>query len=145
MLSFIKTIFGNIKININKLGIVSNREEKSLKITHVDNSTKITFNNNISLSQEQLLSLSSEQMGDLVKKQAILNLDTAFNEKIEDMEKYLTMYTPQAIIYGATNIAVKNLANNKSIDQNLTPMPSGDFVAELPKAIKETPPNIGDQ
>ena len=121
-------ITDEIKTTIDKLNIGLNKEEKKLVIEALDNSTNVHIHNEVGLSDETILKLSTEQAGNFLRQRALLNLQAACNDNPEKMNQYFTMYTATAITTGTSIVTAAS--------PELSPMPSGDFIQKLPTAIE---------
>lgn len=128
-----------IKEITKEANVTYNENTKNIHVDTIDRSTNIMYSNNLGLSPDTILSLPSEKIGNLVKQQAILNLEAAYKDKPEEMKKYLEKYNHYALTAGATNLAATVYVTHSSqgIEQ-LSPMPSGDFIEKLPKIIEKT-------
>ena len=118
----------DIKAKIKNLNIGLNKEEKTILIQALDKSTHTHYHNEVGLSDETILKLPAEEVGRLVKHQSLLNLKAALNDKPEEMQKYLAMYNHTAFLVGIASASATAITS--------VPMPSGDFINLLPKAIE---------
>lgn len=133
----IKAALADIKARIGKLNIGFNKEEKKLSIQTLDKSTHIHYHNEIGLSDEEILKLPAQDIGDLVKHKAYLNIKAAFRDKPEQMVKYYSMYNVAALTTGAT-ILTAEVFVAKPVDKLIL---SGDFIKRLPDAIEASASN----
>lgn len=117
-----------VKAKIDSLKIGFNKEEKKLIIESLDQSQHVHIHNEIGLSDEAILSLPSDKIGDFLKQRAYLNLQVACKDNPKKMNEMLTLYTATAI---STSTGIITATS-----PNLSPMPSGDFIQELPGAIE---------
>lgn len=121
-----------LETNIDNLNIEIAKEKHIVKIEAFDNSKHLHFHNEIGLSPETILSLSSEDVGDFIKHKTILTIKAAIKNNPDEMNKYLTMFSPIAMATGASGVVTNNL---ETVIRTNEPYPSGDFVKELPTAI----------
>ncbi|MFH0738876.1 MAG: hypothetical protein V2A59_03345 [Candidatus Omnitrophota bacterium] len=128
----IKPKLADIKAKIQNLTIGFKKEEKVILLQALDESTHIHYHTEIGLSNEDILKLSSQEVGDLVKHQALLSIKSALHDKPEQMTKYLGMYTATALTIGASSISASAIV----VNLGSSPMPSGEFVEQLPGAIE---------
>jgi hypothetical protein len=126
--------------HIKDLKIGYNKEENNIKVEYTDHSKHIhynpVFNISIQMSQEDQSAhrLSDEDIERKIKESLQLTLDNALKEQAQKMIQYFAAYNPGAIIVGASGVVISNLEHILSYGVG-TPLPSGDFVAELPRAI----------
>lgn len=129
-------LLDKIQIQIGKLIIGVNKEEKKITIQVWDKSTHIHYHNDIGISNEDIFRLPSQDLGDLIKHKTFLNFQNALNDNPEKMGKYLAMYNPAALITGACFVT----AQTSDIILRDVPMLSKDFVSQLPGAIETSIP-----
>lgn len=115
------------KIKIGNLNIGYNKEEKKVIIESLDQSQHVHLHNEIGLSDEAILCLPSEQIGDFLKQRAFLNLQVAYKDNPQKMNELFSLFTVTAISTGAGIVTATS--------PGLSPIPSGDFIQELPAAI----------
>jgi hypothetical protein len=120
----------DIKAKIKNVTIGLNKEEKKILIQALDKSTHIHYHNEVGLSDEAILKLSDVEIGKLIKQRSMLNLKAALSDKPDEMQRYLAMYNQTALLVGTASASASAI--------KLTPMPSGDFIELLPKAIGES-------
>jgi len=120
----------DFKTRIKNLIIGVNKEENKILIQTLDQSTHVHYHNEIGLSDEAILKLSNEEVGKLIRHKSFLNLEAALKDKPNEMQKYLAMYNPMALVAGTASLTTANIA--------LEVMPSGDFVKHLPMAIEKS-------
>ena len=129
----IKPKLADIKAKIGKVIFGVNKEEKKITIKLEDKSTHVHYHNEVGLSDEDILLLPADQIGKLLKKRTLINLEVALRDKPEEMQKYLAMYNSPALTVGATTLTASVLV--------ISPMPSGDFIEQLPGAIEASVPH----
>lgn len=124
----------DIKTKIKKVIFGVNKETKTITIKVEDKSTHTHYHNEVGLSDEAILMLPSQQLGELFKRKTLLNLSVALKDKPVEMQKYLAMYNSTALVAGATMLTASVFVYESSI-------PSGDFVKQLPGAIEASIPH----
>ncbi|MCK4463040.1 MAG: hypothetical protein KAU58_01880 [Candidatus Omnitrophica bacterium] len=127
----------DIKAKIEKVNIGLNKEEKKILIDHIDQSTQIHYHNEIGLSNETTLKLSNEDVGKLVRHRAWLNIKAALTEKPDEIKKLMAMFDSSAFTTGASLVSGSHLISSKDI----SPMPPGDFIKQIPGAIEASSPH----
>lgn len=138
MISGINKIIENIILNIKKLKIGYNKGDKNVTINYTDNSTKFNYSTNIPLSNDKILQLSDEELGKYVKELTILNIKTVCKDKPTEMGKYLKMYNPAVLSIAGSTVTTQNIMPwlyGETKTEPLMPMPSGDFIKQIPNAI----------
>ncbi len=135
-------IIDKMKIIFGKLRIGYNKDDKSVTNNYIDNSTNIIYLSNTSLPPdlppEKMLQLSDEKLGKVIKKHTMKNFEAAYKEKPKEMEEYLTKCNLSALSLAGTTTTTENLIpwlTGETRVEPLEPMPSGDFIEQLPNAI----------
>ncbi len=126
----------DIKAIIKKLNIGFNKEQKTIAIQASDNSLHVHYHSELGLSNEEILSLPSEKVGDFVKQRALLNLQTAYKNDPEGLNRILGKYNPTAVAMSAVSTTAGSIA--------LNPMPSVDFINILPTTIEKAVKVLND-
>jgi hypothetical protein len=139
MLSIIEKIFDkfNIKFTYNKV-------DNSVHTTNIDKSTNITYSGDIPLSPEAVKLIDGKIEEAMVKKLekikelTMANFENACKEKPEVMKILTEEYDPSMISAAGSTVTTSHQMSwltGVSIVEPLGPMPSGDFVKQLPNAI----------
>lgn len=118
----------DIKTKIKEIGIGYNKKENKILINALDKSTH--YHNEIGLTNEAILKLSSEEIGDFIKHRTLLNLKAALKGNPKEMKSYLDIYNLTELAVGMASVTTSHIA--------LTPIPSGDFIESIPKTIAIT-------
>ncbi len=131
-----------IKAKIDKLNIGNNKVDKSvnININYVDNSTNFNYSGNIPLPPEQILQLSDEEVGKVIKEHTMSNIKEACKDKPKEMEDFLAKYNLSMLSVAGTTTTTKNLIpwlTGETKTEPIEPMPSGDFIEQLPNAINK--------
>lgn len=144
MLDAVFKFIETLKVKFNDINIGFNKKENKVIIDNLDQSKHLHYHAEIGLSPEEIIKLSNEDVGKLVRQQAFLQLKATSQDCPEGMRKLEAIYTASAITTGTAIITVKNLAAHDQL------MSSGDFIKQLPIAINgltipfEEKPNSGD-
>lgn len=134
----IKPKLADIKAKIESMNIGFNKEEKNILIESLDKSMHVHYHNEIGLSNEEILKLPAQDIGELIKHRTLLNIKAAFLNKPEQMMKYSSIYNVAALTTGATALTVTVFV----ADPDNKVMPSGDFIKQLPDAIEASASNV---
>lgn len=119
----------DIKASFKNFVVGFNKEEKKISIQMSDESTHMHYHNEFGLSDEAILALPSQKIGDFLKHKTLLNYEVALKDKPEALDKILAKYNQNAILMGALTTTASNVL--------ITPMPSGDFLHQIPKVIEQ--------
>ncbi len=133
-------IFDSIfKTKIDELKIAS-KDDKRIIINVIDKSTTFNYSSNIHLSPENIFQLSDEELGKSIKEHTMSNIKEACKDKPEQMKKFIEIYSPSKISVAGSTVTTQNLMpwlTGEMIVEPLGPMPSGDFIEQLPNAINK--------
>lgn len=128
------SLFENLKLKINGLKIGFNKDEKKLIIEALDNSTHVHYHNETGLTDEQILKLPSEKIGDFLKHRAILNLEASSIENSEEVIKLATAYNTTAL---ATGITILSLPSSVLKDSSTKKKSQKQFLNAIPNAVSK--------
>ena len=144
-------IIDNLKAKVENLNIGLNKDETKINIDSIDQSTQFHYHSSIGLSPDVILKLPSQQLGDYIKQQTILQLQ-AINP--DQLTKLMGTFNVSALTTGtAALVAMSSIpvlteepsslassessssSSSSSAIESITPISSGVFVNKLPKII----------
>lgn len=139
MLSIIEKIFDkfNIKFTYNKV-------DNSVHTTNIDKSTKIIYSDDIPLSSEAVKLIDDkiekkiEEKLEKMKELTKANFENACKEKPEQMSKFIEACELSKLSSAGSTVTTHHQMSwltGVSVVEPLEPMPSGDFIKQLPDAI----------
>jgi hypothetical protein len=139
MLSIIEKIFDkfNIKFTYNKV-------DNSVHTTNIDKSTKIIYSDDIPLSSEAVkliddkIEKKMEEKLEKIKELTKANFENACKEKPEQMNKFIEACNLSKLSAAGSTVTASHQMSwltGVSTVEPLEPMPSGDFIKQLPNAI----------
>ena len=134
MFSFLDKIIDKLKITFYK------KVDNSLHVTNIDKSTNTTYLSNIPLPPEKILQLPDEELGKYIKEHTMLNFKTAYKDKPEEMKKLIDLHNLSKLSVAGNTITAHNIMPwlvGETTVEPVEPMPSGDFIEQLPNTIDE--------
>lgn len=138
-MGIVDVIFKLLEASINFSKILVKKEEKKLTIESLDQSTHFHYHGEIGLSQEAIIKLSSEEIGNFVKHQTYLSLKASSTQNPEAFGKMVAKYSTSALTTGASlvtaNAAIPALIENRA--SKIPLMISGDFISKISEAIEK--------
>jgi|GEM_PF-6135557 len=137
MLNLIKSIIETIefKFHFRKVVVGVNREEKKVEIKNEN------YFYSIPLSNEAMMNLPSEDIGNLYKHIAYLNIKSALKKNPKEMEEFLRKYGPTVATTTASIVTVEFMLSADAIQtiniEHKRSMIPSDFIQKISEVGEE--------
>ena len=128
MLDVILKLIETVTVKVREINIGSN---KKVEIETLDQSKNFNlyYRAEIGLSPKEIINLSDEDVGKLVRQQAYLQLKAANKDYPDEISRLEALYTASAITTGTLALSAVSLNTQNEL------LSSADFIKQLPLTI----------
>jgi len=147
----------SFKAKVEKLNIGLNKDQTQINIDSIDQSTQFHYHSSIGLPPDVILKLSSQDLGDYIKQQTILQLKAVDPDQLTQLmgtynvvaltagtAAFVTKAAIPAMSDEPSSSASSDSSSSSTSISSIAPIASGIFVNQVPKIIKTdvkiTPP-----